>query len=135
MNDGLISLEKRKREEAERVRAEEKEKNDSVVIAVATKDISLLTRNAPQNTTRGRLIHDINNTSEFKKPPFDITIHYQPRTPTNPCFDISTKTLPLLDYTRNGRAGGYHIIYNNSYYWPRNPITRGTQNFQIFTMY
>ena len=129
----LSEAEIRKREEAERER-EEREKNDRAVIAVAVNDISItahiISVFTPYNT-KGRLIYNIDDTREFEKAPFDITINYQPSTSLIPNIWVKT----LAEFADKGMDTNNYIFYNKASYRPKpgGPITRGTQRFYIFT--
>jgi len=131
---GLSEAAIREREEARKKREEEREKNRRAVIAVASKDIKahIISLFNPYST-KGCLIHDINDTSEFEKAPFDITIKCQRKTASIP--DAWARTLAV--FTTEGVDTDNYIVYNEASYWPNpsGPITRGTQKFHIFTKY
>jgi len=131
---GLSEAEMRKCEEAEKRREDEREKDERAVIAVATKDVSVsghIFSTFTPIATKGRLIHDIDDASEFEKAPFDITINYQRNTSFFP--SILAKT--LAECFDEGVDADNYIVHNNASYRPKSggPVTRGTQKFYIFT--
>lgn len=126
----LSEAEIRKRAEAGKKREEEKEKNERAVIAVAAKDVSPTGHILGAFTTKGRLIHDINDTGEFEKVPFYITIDCQRST-----FFLGLLAKSLAECYDQGVDTDNYIVYNNASYRPKSggPITRGAQKFYIFT--
>ncbi|PUU75419.1 hypothetical protein B9Z19DRAFT_994853 [Tuber borchii] len=132
----LSEAKMKKREEAEaaeRMRAEERDKEDKAVIAVALNDISFgaqITSLFKPYTTKGRLIYDMNDPGEFEKASFDITINYQ----SNVSF-INVWAKTLAGFTDGGVDTNDYIVHNEALYWPKSggPVTRGTQKFRIFT--
>ena len=105
--------------------------NRRAMIAVSSEDIKayIISLFKPYSA-KGRLIHD-NDTSEFEKASFDITIRYQRIAASVP--DAWARALAV--FTPEGVDTDNYIVYNEASYWlkPSGPITIGTQKFHIFT--
>ena len=134
--EGLHEAEMRKREEAEREREEERERNDKAVIAVASKDISILAHIHSvfaSYSTLGRLIYDTDDAAEFEKDPINVAIKYQ----LNFFFPLEVGLKTVAELFDNGMSSNNHITYNNALYLCTGnpPIKRGFQTFIIFAKY
>ena len=124
---GLSEAEIRKREAEWKM--EEREMNDRAVIAVAVNDISVAAHIISVFTpysTKGRLIYNIDDTREFGKAPFDITIRYQHKTSFISHLSATFSSEEVI--TNN------YVFYNKKLYWPKpgGPVTIDTQKFYIF---
>ena len=133
--EDLHAAEMRKRE-AENKRREESKNNDGVVIAVDVNDIGYfahISSLAIPYSTKGRLINDIDSTSEFEKDPIDIKINYELNISLIPT--ILAKT--ISQFVGDGVDHRNYIIHNNSSYWshPGGSIQKGTQKFHISTKF
>ena len=99
-------------------------KEDSAVIAVALKDISIVERVLTMVTpcsAKGRLIYNIDDRREFQQAPLDITIRYQ-------------SNASLISHLSATVIINNYVVYNKKCYWPKpgGPITIDTQKFYIF---
>ncbi|PWW79643.1 hypothetical protein C7212DRAFT_275951 [Tuber magnatum] len=129
----IHAAEMKKREEAERRREEERERNERAVIAVAAKDISVMAHLKCMFTsydTRGRLIYDIDDTREFVKDSFPITIHYQ----FNFLAGIEVCVKTIAEIFDAGMGINNYVKYNGGYYRCKGEgcVKRGSQKFVIF---
>ena len=126
----------RELEEAENKREEERQRRDRAVIAVASKDVSIgahLTSLFTSYSTIGRLIDDIDDTTEFEKEPFEVEIRDQ----SNILSPITVLVKTGQEFCSAGMSRSNYIIYNQGYYQckPSRSIERGSQNFIIFSKF
>jgi len=95
-----------------REKREESKNNNGAVIAVDTNHIghsAHINAIAKPYSTKGRLIYDINDTSEFEKDPFNIKINYKPNISLVPY--ILTKT--ILEFDGDWIDHRYFIIHKS----------------------
>jgi len=126
----------RELEEAENKREEERQRRDRAVIAVSTKDVSIgahLTSLFTSYSTIGRLIYDIDDTTEFEKEPFEVEIRDQ----SNLLSPITVLVKTGQEFFSAGMSRSNYIIYNQGYYQckPNRYIERGSRGFVIFSKY
>ncbi|PUU76907.1 P-loop containing nucleoside triphosphate hydrolase protein [Tuber borchii] len=126
----------RELEEAENKREEERQRRDRAVIAVSTKDVSIgahLTSLFTSYSTIGRLIYDIDDTTEFEKKPFEVEIRDQ----SNLLSPITVLVKTGQEVFSAGMSRSNYIIYNQGYYQckPNRYIERGSRGFVIFSKY